>query len=127
MTFKVGDIVICHDWEPTEGKKGFIEEIVVDPNPRGSFKKYGQFSVYGLEPATFVTSQPDLYYGDYIGENLKATGETMTKEKLIEWQKQEPNNKGIARDVQMVIANLGRESGRNEGRWRDIGFEKNVS
>lgn len=115
---KVGDIVICHSWKPTENKKGFIEEIIGMPDPefkdRNSRRSSGRFSVYGLEPAKF-SSDTSYYYGDFIGEDLEPTGDKMTKEDLEKYKLNEPDNLGIKHDIDLVIKNLGRSSGRNEG------------
>jgi len=107
----VGDIVVCHGWNKTEGKLGFIEEIIV--NSGGKFKATGQFSVYGLEFATFQDSRPSRYFGDNLGYQLEPNGDKMTKERLEKYAKVEPNNKGIQKDIEIVIKNLGRTSGRN--------------
>jgi hypothetical protein len=113
---KVGDIVICHGWKPTENKKGFIEEIVTDPHQ--SFNKLaysGRYSVYGLEPVKFSSGKPSYYYGDFNGDTLEVTGDFMTKEDLEKYKLNEPDNLGIKHDMDIVIKNLGRTSGRNEG------------
>lgn len=109
---KVGDIVICHGWDKTENKKGFIEEIVSNSDDwRG-----GLFSIYGLEPTMFVSGNLSYYYGDHVGNKLEATGEKMNEAKLLEYKvKLSMNNEnGHIEDIDKVIKNLGRSSGRNE-------------
>ena len=119
----VGDIVICKGWEKCKDKKGFIEEIVVDPK-KGNRNRFhsGRFSVYGLEPfnktAGSYTPVEDYhrmpYFGDFVGADLEPTGEKMTAEKIKEWAKIFPDNKGLQADIIIIIKNLGRASGRNE-------------
>lgn len=120
--FHVGDMVICHGYEKCEGKKGFIEEIITDPQQRfGSGRFYsGKYSIYGLEAVKWFTGSDSHYYGDFLGENLEPTGDMMSTEDLEKFKQKEPNNKGLQKDIDIVIANLGRKSGRNDGRWRDI-------
>lgn len=108
--FKVGDIVICHGRESIEGRKGFIEEVIVDAG--GRFKPFGKFSIYGLEYATFLSDE-SLYFGDFNGDDLEPTGESMTVETLEQYKKKEPHNKGLIKDIDIVKQNLGRTSGRN--------------
>lgn len=113
---KVGDIVICHDWKPIEGKKGFIEEILDDPYTSwNKLRETGCYSIYGLEKAHFSTAD-SYYFGDCIGNTLVPTGKSMTVEDLEKYKTLEPNNKGINRDIDIVIINLGRSSGRNPER-----------
>ena len=69
---KVGDLVICHGWPPTEGKKGFIDEI----------NQLGQFSIFGFEKINFRGSGSKLFYGEYFKENLELTGLKFDKQKL---------------------------------------------
>jgi len=72
---KVGDIVICHGWPPTEGKKGFIDEI----------NKAGQFSIFGFEEINFRGPGSKLFYGEYSKEDLKPYHSlTLEKTKLEE-------------------------------------------
>jgi len=114
MNFKVGDIVICHGWDPVEGKRGFIEEIIRDSfeNRTGRFW-LARYSVYGFTKSEFP-SGGSFYYGDFVEDNLESTKEVMTVEKLENFKDMEPDNKGIRKDMDIVIKNLGRESGRNE-------------
>lgn len=115
MTLKVGDIVICHGWDATESKKGFIEEIIIDPSGQPKWKAEGQFSVYGLEQANF-SSGKSYYFGDYLGEDLEPTGESMSKLDLekLKWTLNITEDKGFLHDIDKVVKNLGREKGRNE-------------
>jgi len=111
---KVGDIVICHNWSAAEGKKGFIEEIIIDPNTSwNQLQITGKFSIYGLEKAYFSTGNT-FYYGDFIGDTLEETGKSMTVADLERYRSVEPNNKGMQKDIDNVIRNLGRIKGRNE-------------
>lgn len=117
MTLKVGDVVICHDWQPVENKKGFIEEIIVDPTGKSNWKAEGQYSIYGLEEVEF-TSGKSFYFGDFLGEHLDKTGETMSKLDLekLKWKLNPEENKGFIHDIDKVVKNLGREKGRNESK-----------
>ncbi len=128
---KVGDVVICHGWKPTENKKGFIEEIIIDPSGQPRWKAKGQYSVYGLEQAEF-TSGKSYYFGDYLGEDLEPTGESMSKLDLekLKWELDEKNDKGFLNDIDKVVKNLGRERGRNEPQesmWSEVKKSDNKS
>ena len=113
---KVGDIVICHDYKSIEGKKGFIEEIIDDPNTSwNKLRETGCYSVYGLEKAHFSIGD-SYYFGDCIGDTLEPTGKSMTLKDLEKYKTNESNNKGMSHDIDIVIKNLGRSSGRNPER-----------
>jgi len=109
--FRVGDIVICHGWEQIKGKKGFIEEIVSDPNPNDNKDlQSGHYSVYGLEK----DDNGELYFGDIFGNDLEHTGKSMTKDELIKYaEEHQDDNSWAYEDMSIVIANLGRMSGEN--------------
>ncbi len=116
MTLKVGSIVICHGWDLVEGKKGFIEEIVSNPSIRGSGAIWsGKYSVYGLEEGNF-SGMDKFYFGDFLGVNLEETKQTMTVDDLKKLPMKDPENKMLEQDIQIIIKNLGREMGKNEGR-----------
>lgn len=69
---KVGDIVICHGWPPTEGKKGFIDEI----------NQFGQFSIFGFEEIDEPVGSK-LFYGEYFKDEIEPyQGLSLDKEKL---------------------------------------------
>jgi len=107
----VGDLVLILDGSDLMGSKGFVEEIVRDPDERtGLLWHHGKYSIYGFltEP-----TETNRYFGDHLGYQLEPTGAKMTVELLEEYAKTEPNNLGIRRDIEKVKANLGRTSGRN--------------
>ena len=116
MTLKVGSIVICHGWESTEGMKGFIEEIISDPALHRNGKVWtGKYSVYGFEKVKFESST-SYYFGDFFGANLEETGDFMTVKDLEKYMHNDPVDKMLQIDIPVVIKNLGRELGGNEGR-----------
>lgn len=116
MTLKVGSIVICHGWEVIENLKGFIDEIVSDPEIEHTGLIWsGNYSVYGLEKAHFYTADK-YYFGDFLGVNLEETGKSMTVEDLEKFAKNDPENKMLQLDIPIIIKNLGREMGKNIGR-----------
>jgi len=113
---RVGDIVICHGWDVCEGMKGFIDCIVSDPKlQRNGIIWTGRYSVYGLEDGNFEKTHKH-YFGDFLGANLDETGESMTVEDLEKLPMKDPENKMLEQDIQIIIKNLGREMGKNEGR-----------
>ena len=124
MTLKVGDIVICHGWDTVEGLKGFIEEIVSDPAiERSGMIWTGTYSIYGLEKGHFVSGDK-YYFGDFLGANLEETNESMTVEDLVKIAKKDPENKMLQLDIPIIVKNLGREMGKNEGSidiWKELG------
>ena len=105
---KVGDIVIVHGDVKTEGDKAFIEEIIRDPQPNlKGFLEYGKYSIYGFKRKYHDSAS--RYYGDYIGYQLEPVPEGhMTEMLLNDFAKEEPNNKGLQKDIETVIKNLGR-------------------
>lgn len=114
--FKVGDIVICHSGTRSDGKRGFVEEIV-----RDSYRNWqASYSIYGLEPVKFDKYQDshpsDYYFGDHVEDELGVTGESMTLGQLQEFRQKLviPQGDGFAKDIDIVIKNLGKASGRNE-------------
>ncbi len=116
MTLKVGDVVICHGWEPIENLKGFIEEIISDPEIEEYGRIWsGKYSVYGLEKGHFVTADK-YYFGDFLGVHLDETGKSMSVEDLEKFAKNDPENKMLQQDIPIIIKNLGREMGKNIGR-----------
>ena len=112
----VGDVVICHDWQPTNNKLGFVEEIIIDPN-QDSWNKLqasGKYSIYGLNQAKFSATGESFYYGDFMGKSLVNTGRKLTVADLEKYLQDKPiTDKGIRQDVAKVIRNLGRTSERN--------------
>lgn len=115
--FKVGDIVICHSYGRSNGKKGFVEEIVRDGHPNRGTSFRALYSIYGFEQVKLFESDPvhtgDYYFGDHIESELEWTGEVMTVEALREYRKRLGDG-GFADDVDIVIKNLGRQEGRNQ-------------
>jgi len=124
LTLKVGDIVICHGWDSCENMKGFIESIVSDAKlQRSGIIWTGRYSVYGLEDGHFSTASKN-YFGDFLGANLEETGKSMTKEELEKYMADHATDKMLEEDIPIVIKNLGREKGRNEGAvdiWKELG------
>ena len=107
----VGDLVIIYGDSALSGAKGFVEEIVKDPDERtGILWHHGKYSIYG-----FLTKDMSRhrYFGDHLGYQLEPTGAKMTVELLEEYAQTEANNLGIRRDIERVKINLGRKSGRN--------------
>jgi hypothetical protein len=117
--FQVGDIVVIKSIRDNKLHRAFIEEIIRDPNyPQRSLWDKGKYSLYGLEQIAFRHDEPsigDWYYGDHLEDELGATGESMTIERLQEYRKNLVSQKGdgFAKDIDVVIKNLGRSSGRN--------------
>jgi len=112
---KVGDIVVVHGWDLCEGKRGFIESIVSNPKlQRNGIIWTGRYSVYGLEDGNFESGNK-YYFGNFLGARLDETGKSMTQEDLEKYQQDHPDDKILEEDIPVVIKNLGRELGRNEG------------
>lgn len=113
--FKVGDIVECFDTDSDSSVSiglGLIEEIVL--NPEETFgKKDGKYSIYGFKPKK-DSDLLHLYFGDYRGSDLKQTGKKISIGDLQTFHLKEPDNKGLKRDMEKVIKNYGRSSGRNK-------------
>lgn len=113
--FKVGDVVICHNGGRSNGKKGFVEEIVRDNLPNRMC--FALYSIYGFENVKLHESDPentgDYYFGDHLESELEWTGEVMTEEALREYRRKVGDGR-IADNVAIVILNLGREQGRNK-------------
>lgn len=110
---QVGDIVICHGYKPTEKKLGFVEEIIYGGDPRNKYRAGdARYSIYGLTPANFQYSQSSLYFGDYLASDLETTGDTMTVDGILDYAGK-TDSKGIKHDMEIVLKNLGRSSGRN--------------
>ncbi len=122
---EVGDVVVCEGWERCVGKLGFVEEIVMQPDHTKTGTFYaGTYSIYGLEPENKLKYSTDdveekfrkmPYFGDFKGHQLNATGKKMTTKQIMEYAEKFSHNKGVQKDMKIVIANLGRKSGRNEG------------
>jgi len=114
--FKVGDVVIIHSSGKSNGKKGFIEEIVRDKRDNLGTAFGALYSIYGFEQVKLYASDPasvgDFYFGDHLESELEWTGEIMTVEALREYRKKLTG--GFANDIDIVIVNLGREEGRNK-------------
>jgi len=117
----VGDIVIVHSngsiWHD---KKGFIEEIIVDPTPKSRIRGKqdpnnprfsGKYSIYGLEKS----SDGKWYFGDFVGDELELFGTKMSKPDLRDYifQRKFADPK-VEYDIPLVIKNLGRCKGKNE-------------
>ncbi len=114
--FSVGEIVYCRTvYERSKNKKGFVEEILKDPRPPYNKFHSGRYSVYGLEqPNGEIRSANDgWYFGDYVGAELETTGNFMSVSDLENYKTKFPNNKGVKKDIDIVIKNLKRSSGRN--------------
>jgi len=116
LTLKVGSIVICHGLDIVEGLKGFIEEIVSDPVVEHSGLIWtGKYSIYGLEKGHFSTTDR-YYFGDFLGADLEETDTSMSVQDLEKFAKTDPENKMLQQDIPIIIKNLGRDMGKNEGR-----------
>lgn len=74
----------------------------------------GSYSVYGLVPAEFDSGNR-YYFGDFTGSNLEETGVAMTVKDLEEFSTTDSTDKILQDDIPVIIKNLGRASGRNEG------------
>ena len=116
--FKVGDVVICHSSGRSNGKKGFVEEIVRDDSKHNTGTAFrALYSIYGFEPVKMHESDPahvgDYYFGDHLESELEYTGEVMTEPQLREYRKKLGDG-GFADDIAIVIKNLGRQEGRNQ-------------
>lgn len=110
INFSVGEIVIVKE----NGKKAFVEEIILTPYVDGVTrrqKQHGKYSLYALEPTKEILHDGDWYIGDTLGDEIETTGDVMTVEQLREYQKKFKG--GFAKDFDVVIKNLGRSSGRN--------------
>lgn len=123
ITLKVGDIVICHGWDVCENMKGFIESIVSDPKlQRNGIIWTGRYSVYGLEDGNFEKSNKH-YFGDFLGARLEETGKSMSVENLEKYKQVHTDDAMTQEDIPIIIKNLGREKGRNEGAvdiWKEL-------
>ncbi len=115
MTLKVGSIVICHGWDEVEGKKGFIEEVISDPAlGKTGLIWSGRYSIYGLEEVDF-DSGAKYYFGSFLGADLEETNEAMSVKDLEQFLEQNTTDKLLQKDIPIIIQNLGRETGMNEG------------
>jgi len=115
MVLKVGDIVIVHGWDVCEVMKGFIESIVSDPKyHRNGIIWTGRYSIYGLEDGNFEKTHKH-YFGDFLGARLDETGKSMTVDDLEKYKEQHSDDKMLEQEIPIIIKNLGREMGRNEG------------
>lgn len=115
--------MITHGWDVCDGMKGFIECIVSDPKlQRNGIIWTGRYSVYGLEDGDFEKTHKH-YFGDFLGARLQETGKSMTKEDLEKYMANHPTDKMLEEDIPIVIKNLGREKGKNEGAvdiWKEL-------
>jgi len=92
---KVGDIVICHGYKPTEKKLGFVEEIIFDGDPRNKYRAGdARYSIYGLSEAQFQYAKSSFYFGDYLASDLESTGDVMTLEGILDYARK-TDSKGI--------------------------------
>lgn len=108
--FCVGDLVLTED-----GRKGFIEEIIIDPNTSSNkLQTTGKYSVYSIEVEKYTDGFGHFYLGDWIGNTITKTGSIMKKENLENIMNKCLDYKGVAKDFKIVINNLGRKSGKNE-------------
>jgi hypothetical protein len=121
---KVGDIVICHGWDVCEGMKGFIDCIVSDPRlERNGIIWTGRYSVYGLEDGNFEKAHKH-YFGDFLGAKLEETGKSMSVEDLEKYKVKHSDDKMLEEEIAIIVRNLGREKGKNEGAvdiWKELG------
>ncbi len=111
INFSVGEIVTVKE----NGKKAFVEEIILTPYVDGVTrrqKEHGKYSLYALEPTREILHDGDWYIGDTLGDDIETTGDVMTVEQLREYQRKFTG--GFAKDFDVVIKNLGRSSGKNE-------------
>jgi len=118
----VGDIVIVHSvgsiWD---NKKGFIEEIIVNPTPKHLVSKKfnpelprysGKYSIYGLEKS----NDGKWYFGHFVGQELELFGSRMSKPDLRDYVfKRKFSDPKVEREIPLVIENLGRCKGKNVG------------
>lgn len=114
ISFKVGDCVVLTE-VGYEGRTGFIEEILITPDPLNPRKDWreGKFSIFSLNKDEYINGSK-FYIGDTFGYNMTETGDVVTEDMLRSIMSVVPNNLGIARDFPVVIKNLGRERGKNE-------------
>ncbi len=101
--------------------KGFIEEIISAPHKPFNEYHSGRFSIYCFTRNPYdikynsEVRPGNFYLGDHIGADLETTGEMITIEKLEEYKKTHfKDAPGFAKDIDIVIANLGRTKGRNQ-------------
>ncbi len=119
----VGDVVLCHGHAPTEDKLGFVEEIICEPISRPGFFYEGMYSIYGLQERKDHSVSMDYYFGDYRRSDLEFRNKKMTVDDLMRYSHKFKENRGVMRDIALVIVNLGRKQFRNEGRpdeWGEI-------
>jgi len=86
------------------------------------FYLWSRYSIYGLEDGDFSTTFKN-YFGDFLGAKLEETGKSMTKEDLEKYMTDHPKDKMLEEDIPIIIKNLGREKGRNEGAvdiWKEL-------
>lgn len=117
MKLKVGDIVKCNcKRDKCYSQLGFVEEIIRESNPNDkSLFGQGKYSIYGFQPAYFSSSPKydgDYYYGDHLESDLQPTGETVKLGQLMILK--EKLHGGFKDDIDIVVRNFGRESGRNK-------------
>ena len=106
---KIGDIVYCRgNYEVTQNRIGFIEEVVDQPRPHERLGRKGLYSIYGLEKPnpTGYKSQADWYFGDHAGKDLEPTGNTMTVADIQEYKRQHEDNNLLQRDMDKVIQEM---------------------
>ena len=112
MTVKVGDVVIVNE----SNTKAFVEEIVlaVGEGVTVRQKQYGKYSLYAIEPTREIKTQGDWYIGDHLGDDISSTDEVMTKNDLMNYKNEHFQDLGgFAKDIDIIIKNLGRTSGKN--------------
>lgn len=116
VIFKVGEVVrILHGWKKElTGKLAFVDEVVSLPSYPFNQWGSGTFSLTGFEAVQFSWGKPSFYYGDNKGYEIETTGRFVKDEELDRLLKEQPENKGLAKDVLFVKQNRGKTM--NQGR-----------
>jgi len=112
MSFKVGEIVLVKEYET----EAFVEEIIfsVGQGVTVRQKQHGKYSLYAINPTREIRRQGDWYIGDHLGDEIQSTGLMMTKNDLMNYKNEHFQDMGgFAKDIDIVMKNLGRTSGKN--------------
>jgi len=112
LNFKVGDVVIVKE----TNTKAFVEEIVFSVGEGVTVRQrnFGKYSLYAIEPTREIKTQGDWYIGDHLGDDISSTDEVMTKNDLMNYKNEHFQDLGgFAKDIDIIIKNLGRSSGKN--------------